>query len=266
MSTLSQPSETPKTDQAKIEYDRLIAYFKLLVWITGALFGLVIAAAGILLFKSTADIQTQLSATRDAATQQIATIKTSAQDTAKSEAQKAIDAAFEKQNVQRVIETAAQRKVDMAVEASVQRNLGARIEAFRNLVNEIGEISNHGAQLRLGFRSGLDYLLKTRDETSDPTVKAYASSTVKLIAADYEKGETMFRSDILDDPNRFFLAAAPTPRQLMAVIKNPGEVYSARMTAWAFLDMKKRVGWDVPMFDIPAAEKWCAQHKPKCGE
>jgi hypothetical protein len=41
--------------------------------------------------------------------------------------------------------------------------------------------------------------------------------------------------------------------------------------AKAFLDMKRRVQssggqWNVPMFDIAAAERWCATHKPKCEE
>lgn len=264
MSTLSQPStsppsqppETPKTDQAKIEYDRLIAYFKLLVWITGALFGLVIAAAGILLFKSTADIQTQLIATRDAATQQIATIKTSAQDTAKSEAQKAIDAAFEKQNVQRMIESAAQKKVEAAVGDAVRKNLGARIDEFRILVNKTGEVANHGAQLRMGFRDGLDALLKEREDP-DPTIRAYARSTLTQVAADYQSSA----------PNRQRLLPLGMPTKfLIGEIESDKGPLAPYRIAEAFDDMKQRVGWDVPMFDIPAAEKWCAQHKPKCDE
>jgi citrate lyase gamma subunit len=135
------------------------------------------------------DATAAINATKESADHEISTIQKAAVDTAKAEAQKAIDAAFEEQNVQRMIENTAQKKVDAAVEAAVQNNLGARIEAFKSLLNDIGEISNHGAQLRLGFRSGLDYLVKAK-QSADPTVRAYASSTLTEIAADCERTAT----------------------------------------------------------------------------
>lgn len=273
MSTPSLPpaqATNPTPSQVEVEYRSLKEHFEMLVKWSSIAISTIIAVAGLLLYNSVSDAKKDASeairATREAASTEISAIAKSASETARTEAQRAIDAAFEKQNVQRMIENTTQRKVDAAVEAAVQKNLGARIEAFRNLIGEIGEISNHGAQLRLGYRSGLDYLLKKREESPDPTVRAYASSTIKLIAADYERGETIFRSEILNDPNKFFLPVAPTPKSLMAFIRNPPELMGAQYTTWAFLDMKKRVGWNVPMFDVPAAEKWCAAHKPKCDE
>ncbi len=67
----------------------------------------------------------------------------------------------------------------------------------------------------------------------------------------------------MDRPDFFFIPNA-TPKQLMVIIRTGQEPFSAQQTTWAFFDMKKRVHWDVPMFDIPAAEKWCAAHKPSC--
>jgi len=258
--------ETP----AKIEYDRLIAYFDKVLKLTLLGIGIIIGAASLFLWKNTDDVKTQaaasIKATQDSANHEVAEIGKAAQATAKEEAQKAIDAAFEKQNVQRLIESTAQRKVDAAVEAAVRRNLGARIEAFRTLINEIGEISNYGAQLRLGFRSGLSYILQKR-ESPDPTVRAYASSTLRTIAADYEKSEAIFRTDY-QKPDFLFYPQL-TAKQLMALIKTPPEDESPVVTnqiVQAFLDMKRRFHWDVQVFDVPAAEKWCAAHKPTCDQ
>lgn len=267
MSTAPQPPpQSPPESAAKIEYDRLTVYFEKLVKYFVLAIGTIIAIAGAFLWKNTSDVQGQaaasIKATQDAATHEISEIGNAAQVTAKAEAQKAIDAAFEKQNVQRMIENTAQKKVDAAVEVAVQKNLGARIEAFRNLIGEIGEISNHGAQLRLGFRSGLDYLVKAK-QSPDPAVRAYASSTLTEIAADYERIATQ-RVAAFQQP--YSLAYASTPKALMEVIRHQPDPLAPEIISSAFLDMKKRVGWDVPMFDISAAERWCAQHKPKCEE
>ena len=269
--TPPQPSPEPS---AKIEYDRLIAYFDRLLKITGSLLALVVVAGSVFLWKSIEDVKTQaadsIKATQSSATHEISSIEKVAQETARSEAQKAIDAAFEKQNVQRMIENTTQRKVDAAVEAAVQKNLGARIQAFRDLIGEIGEISNAGGQLRQNFGQGLQSLLKER-ESPDPTVRAYATSTLTEIAEDYESSLTRFNAPYQSDPNFFFFGAAVgnvaiTPKALMGIIRGSTGQFAPQNIAQAFLDMKKRVHWDVPVFDIPAAEKWCAAHKPKCDE
>ena len=251
-----------------MEYDRLIAYFDRLLKLTALLFGLVISAAAVFLWKNTDDVKTQaaaaIKATEDNATREISDIGKAAQNTAKSEAQKAIDAAFDKQNVQRMIEGTAQKKVDAAVETAVKRDLGAKVDAFRDFVIEIGEINNHGAQLRLDYRPGLDYLLKAR-EKPDPTVRAYAGSTLRLIAADYEN--IVGTNTPLEAA--FFTTTAPaqfSPKDLMRMIRTAQDPHGPMKIAVLFATMKGKVGWDVPMLDLPAAEMWCAAHKPKCDE
>ncbi|HKW61907.1 MAG TPA: hypothetical protein VJN89_05125 [Candidatus Acidoferrum sp.] len=262
----AQPTN-PTPSQAEIEYHSLKEHFEVLVKWSSIAISTIIAVAGLLLYNSVSDAKKDASeairATREAASAEISTIAKSASDTAKTEAQKAIDAAFEKQNVQRLIESAAQRKVDAAVDAAVQKNLGARIEAFRKLIGDIGEVANHGAQLRLDYRSGLDALLKAK-ESPDPTVRAYASSTLTEIAADYERWMTV-PGAYTQNANSFFMPNL-SPKMLMQVIRQVQDPLGPMQVTQAFLDMKKRVGWDVPMFDIPAAEKWCATHKPRCDE
>jgi citrate lyase gamma subunit len=261
----------PTPSQAELEYRSLREHFERLVRWSSIAISTIVVVAGALLYNSVSDARKDASqaiqASRESADREISTIQKAAVDTAKAEAQKAIDAAFEKQNVQRMIENTAQKKVDAAVEAAVQKNLGARIEAFKSLLNDIGEISNHGAQLRLGFRPGLDYLVKAK-QSADSTVRAYASSTLTEIAADYEVAATQRAAAFnpQNKPDFFLLAFASTPKALMNVIRHQPDPLAPEIISSAFLDMKKRVGWDVPMFDISAAERWCAQHKPKCEE
>jgi hypothetical protein len=270
-STSAPPqAQASPADPAKIEYDRLIQYFDKLVKYSLLAITAILALAAGALWKSTEDLKSQaatsINATEASAKREISEIGKTASVTAVAEAQKAIDAAFEKQNVQRMIEGTTEKKVNAAVEAAVQKDLGARIDAFRVLIREIGEVSNHGAQLRLGFRSGLTSLLQER-QNPDPTVRAYASSTLTLIATDYERS-FMINPIIVQKSDFFFLPALSTPKQLMGIIRNQQDPvpYGMQQVTQAFLDMRKRVGWEVQVFDIPAAEKWCAEHKPKCDE
>jgi hypothetical protein len=127
-----------------------------------------------------------ISATQKSATEEITKAGQHASDNATKAAQKAIDEALDKPGVQRLIQHSVEEKVASAVEEQIQRDLSPKIDVFRSLVTEIGEISNRGAQLRLGFRPGLDYLVK-KMESGDPAVRAYAKSTLIVIGADYDQ-------------------------------------------------------------------------------
>src|SRR5262249_21723067 len=118
------------------------------------------------------------------------------------------------------------------------------------------EIANHGAQLRLGFRPGLDALVKEL-QNPDPTVRAYARATLTEVAADYEK--TTSTTGPLLPPNF-------ETKYLLPTIRSDQGPFAPTRVAEAFQRLKAKTSWDVPMFDIPAAEKWCAEHKPKCDE
>jgi histone H3/H4 len=272
------PVPTPPTpvlasSQAELEYRSLTSYFEKLVKYTSAAITVLVAVAGFLFWKSTADVKSDataaISATRESAGQQISKIMADAASIAQSAAQKAIDQALEKPNIQQMIQKTTQEKVGPAVDQQVQRDLGPKIDAFRNLVTEIGEISNHGAQLREGFRPGLEYLVRKLDSL-DPTVRAYARSTLVQIGSDYEGVvNSRFGVGVPGGPTSALAAFIPPPntpktaKELMMTIRT---IQQMHMLAAAFIDMKKLVGWDVQTFDIPAAERWCASHKPKCDQ
>ena len=261
---------TTKPSAAEIEYRSLTSYFEKLVKYTYGAIAVILVVAGISLWKSTGDIKSDAAAaiiaTKESANQQIAKIGTDAATTAQSAAQKAIDQALATPNLRQMIERTTKEKVGGAVDREMETKLAARIDAFRNLIAEIGEISNHAAQLRLGLRSGLDYLIKKRG-SPDPTVRDYATSTLSLIGADYEQWLKGLAAQGLAAPVVVTLGgvglaeAAKTPKGLIGIIHNSD---NANIIAAAFLDLKKMTGMPVQVFDIPAAEHWCTENRPKC--
>jgi hypothetical protein len=257
----------PSQQQPEIEYRSLTGYFDRLVKYTYGAILLVLAAVSVFLWRNTGDIQDQaarsIKETQQLANAQIASIQKEASTIATSEAQKAVAAALEKQNVQSLIERTAREKVDVAVEQRIQTDLAPKIDAFKKLVTEIGEISNHGTQLRLGFRSGLDYLLKQLDSRDEP-VRSYARSTLTLIGLDYEQRIHQF---VGEDGDPIGLAGLTQQtnvnKALMETIRKSTDPMAV---AAAFMAIQKRVDWKVPTFDLPAAEKWCSSHKPQCDQ
>jgi hypothetical protein len=57
-----------------------------------------------------------------------------------------------------------------------------------------------------------------------------------------------------------------SPKDLMRMVRGAQDPHGPMKIAVLFAALKGKVGWDVPMLDLPAAEKWCADHKPKCDE
>jgi hypothetical protein len=268
-SPLDPQPPTANRSVAEVEYRSLTAYFEKLVKYTYGAIAVILAVAGLSLWRSTSDIKTDAAAaiiaTKESANQQIMKIGAEAASTAQSAAQKAIDQVLEKPNIKQLIERTTQEKVGSAVEREIETKLAVRIDAFRTLIAEIGEISNHGAQLRLGFRSGLDYLVK-KTSSPDATVREYAKSTLRLIGADYEqslKGIVVPGgvTAVVMFGGIGMAEAAKTPKGLMGIIHN---AESAQLIAAAFIELKKITGMPVQVFDIPAAERWCAENRPKC--
>jgi hypothetical protein len=130
----------------------------------------VVIAGSIFLWKSVDDVKVQataaINATKDTTTLQINAIGKTAQNTVQSEVKKAVSTP----SIQRTIDTTVNSQVD----AAVQKNPQARIDGLRALVERIGEISTHAAQLYAeDSPEGLYALL---NDTEDPNseVRAYA--------------------------------------------------------------------------------------------
>ncbi len=281
MTTTPQPSAVPPPAPAtaptwpaspqptsEIEYKQLTSFFKYLVTITLTAVSIIAAVAGALLYRSVSDIKTDaqnaIGSTRDAATHEISKIQSTSAQIAQEEAKKRIDEAFQKDNIQRLIDRTARERVNAAVDKAIENDLAARIADLQHEVAEIGEVSNAGARLRLGFAEGLDTLL-AKEKSTNKYVSDYAKSTLVAIGGDYDKrlgagdyggtaaGTKLMAQEITPPPT--------TIREVMAFIRSHR---SANGTAAAFAGFREMTGAKVSTFDVQAAEKWCVDNRPRC--
>ena len=266
-----QPPEPPKVapqSGAESEYRNLTAYFEKLVKYTFAAFGIVVAAGAFFLWKSVSDIQDSankaIAATRESASQQIAKVGPDASEIARSEAQNRVSQVFDQRNIQEMIERVAKEKVGKAVDQEIEKNLAARIQSLRGEIADTGEISNAGARLRLGFRPALDTLVGKTKSSSEP-VRRYARDTLVLVGSDYESiVKRQFAASPTINAQMVSAFMFPQPKTLhdfMEIIRHSDNVNWVAMSFIAFRDL---TGTKTEAFDIPAAERWCAEHPGKC--
>ena len=252
----------------------MISYFKYLVTITLAALGLIVGTASFFFYKNMSDVRNDatraIESSKENADHEIRKIQSSSADIARAEAQKRVEEAFSKGNVQELIERAARERVAKAVDREIDKNLASRIDQLQKQIAETGEISNAGARLRLGYRSGLDTIL---DKMKSPNayISQYAKSTLTLIGSDYEAAVGMGYGSPSCGKQAMSRWISPVPqtlREVMVFIRQgvgPGaQGGGAQVTAAAFCGFREMSGSNIQVFDVPAAEKWCAENRPKC--
>ena len=251
------------------EYRHLISYFKYLVTVTLTALGIIIAAGSALFYKNMSDVsgaaKAAIDSTKDAASREISKIQTDASQIARTEAQKSIDEAFAKGNVQSMIERTTRERVNAAVDREIDKNLAGRISQLQFQIAETGEISNAGARLRLGFRPALDTLVE-KSKSPNAYVSQYAKSTLILIGSDYETAEATGFGGASPGTKALeaYVGQLPhkTLKDVMVLIRRSD--FSPHIVAAAFSAFRELSGAKISTFDIPAAEKWCADNRPKC--
>jgi hypothetical protein len=249
---------------AEIEYKSLNSYFERILKLTFLAIGVVVAVAGAMLWKSSSEAKSSIEATRIEAAHEIENVGKQSSEIARIEAGKRIDEAFEKGNVQQMIEHIARERVDAAVEREINQTLDVRIKNLKAEIAEMGDVASASARLRLGFREGLDALTK-QSTSSDESVRNYARRSLLMIGSDYETNlkkqfpeiSTLKLEALLFSPGK-----APTGlKSILLAIQHSDNVNA--VTA-SFMVMRETTGANIPVFDIPAAEKWCADNEPKC--
>jgi hypothetical protein len=122
-----QPTSRPPSEA---EYTHLISFFKYLVTVTLAALTIIISAGAVFFYRSMSDVKNDARAsienTTKAADAEILKIQTGASEIARTEAQKSIDDAFTKGNVQAMIERTARERVNTAVDQEIKKNLASR--------------------------------------------------------------------------------------------------------------------------------------------
>jgi hypothetical protein len=260
-----EASGEPRTlSLAEIEYKSLNSYFERILKLTLLMITVVLAVAGTFLWRSSSDAKSSIEVTRIEAAREIENVGKQSSEIARTEARQRIDEAFEKENVQQMIERVARERVDTAVDRQIDKNLSARIKGLQDEIAAIGDVAGAASRLRLGFREGWDTLVR-QSNNSDESVRRYARASLLMIGADYE---TVLNKQFGGMTATQLVASLASPKEPP---KNPREVleiirHSDRMEAVAasFLLLREMTGTKIQVFDIPTAEKWCADNKPKC--
>jgi hypothetical protein len=252
---------------SEIEYRSLTSYFERLVKYTYGAVLFVLTLAGVFLWRNISDVKrdadTAIVATKDTAAQEISKIGKDAS----AEAQKSVNDALSAPNIQQMIERTTREKVDKAVDLAIEKNLGARINDFEKEIAAIGEVSNQGARLQLAYRPALDALVKEMQNDPSKTVRDYAKSTLMQVGSDFEARVKLAAPGQPGLPLSQIERAAfgPSPpktlREVLVLIPQSTKV--TEVTA-SFLIFREMTGTQVQVFDISAAERWCAEHRPRC--
>jgi hypothetical protein len=206
-----------------------------------------IGVAGIFGYRSVSDLKDTLETqARQATNAEIARMQV--------EIRQRLEEQFKTPELQKMVRSEADAAMQSAV-TKAEKSVDPRLDELQRRISETGEISNAGARLRLGVRSGLDSLLE-KAKSPNPYVSQYAKSTLTLIGADY---------DSFGQPNlyRVMLPSPQTPRNLLATMKSSTMV---QVIAAAFGLFREITGSKVLTFDILAAEKWCADNPKKCDQ
>ncbi len=255
------PPQPAERSLSEIEYRNLTSYFKYLLAITYVAVLLVAAAALYLVGRSVSDAKSDAAA---AVSKEIKQVGDQAAQTAHDQAQKSVEGAFEKGNIQQTIEEVAKVKVGAAVDREIDKNLGSRIQVLESEIGEMGEVSNEGARLRLEFRPALEALL-AKEHSPNRAVGDYAKSTLLLVGSDYELRIKQALGPNVAIPMAFQMRGInPPPKTLkdvMEIIRRSSDVYGV---ALGFVELNEMSAAQISVFDIPAAEKWCDEHKPRC--
>jgi hypothetical protein len=270
---LSTPATTPRNEKseenrkpslAEIEYKSLNAYFERILKHTLWAIGIVVAVAGALLWKSSSDAKSSIDATRIEASREIENVGKQSSEIARTEARQRIDEAFEKGNIQQMIDRVARERVDVAVDREIEKNLGAKIRTFQAEMADMGDVSAASSRLRLGFREGLDSLVK-QSNSSDETVRRYARASLLIIGSDYETVlKRHFPNLDATQVAAIYFGPQPPPKTLKDFFQAVRHSDNMDTVVAAFVLMREKTGTKFQMFDIPAVEKWCADNKPKC--
>ena len=126
---------TEHTSSAQLEYDRLIAYFKLLITVTGSVLGVIVIVAGALLY-------TNLKDAREDARQEATRVAT-------TEAKARVAEAFDEKNINAMILQAAQDKVGTVTDKLIQQQLATRLGSLQQKISVMGQISESDMRMRI---------------------------------------------------------------------------------------------------------------------
>jgi hypothetical protein len=246
---------TPVTG-SQAEYDHLLSYFKYLVTISVAFLTILIGAGTYMFHSNMKDV-------RDGA-------KGEATRVATSEAKIAVAQAFDEKNINAMILSTAQRKIETMTDKVIEQQLTTKLRPIQQRILLIGQVSESETRMRMGFRTGYNDL-KALTKVSDGDVGRFAKTTLETTSESFDsrfqegmklkgtKGLPML-SALMSNVGR---PQQSWPSNLSMVVKLIREDSDLNLVAAAFLVFRELTGSNVKMFNFDAVNTWCAQNEPK---
>lgn len=235
-----------RTKEAKADYESLIAYFKLLVWISA---GAIVVIAGVGMFFTYSNVSDL-----------------------RSQARESIDEVFKTESVQAMVESAARRQVGTVIDQQVSESVDQAMEVLKADITTIGQLADLALRARIGYRSAIDGLIAMAENAPNDEARSRAEELLERIGTDYEQ-VMIIRIGSQDSPG------IARPGEFYNPEKWEGDesaiahwVNNMRTTAdvygltSAFLALRDLTDYQFTMFDVGAVEKWCVEHQPVCDQ
>ena len=238
-----QPPPAPRS-LAEIEYERLTDYGKYLIKITYGSIAVVIAV-GVFVFIGT-----------------MKDFKEDVKQTAKTEAQKAMNDALDKPQLQETINTAVKSKVGPLVDDEIGRTLGTRISDLDVELTDMVDIASRASSLKHNIfdPNSLRFVVNKLDSPR-PRVRDLARHVLRETAEEVGTAIKAENGGVDIGKSGYFFTPGGAEYS-MFVINAPNS--GLKNMVMAFHDMKKLTNWNVEVFDVKAANQWCQRNKPKC--
>src|SRR5205085_3426436 len=120
--------------------------------------------------------------TKVATEQQTSQIRNQAATIALDEAQRRVSAAFSGNNVQAMVERAAQAQVAPVIERQLRGEVDRAMDSIQGDMAWLGRILDAGAYMRSGGRDGLVKLIEIQRTAPNENIRLRAQSTFEAIA------------------------------------------------------------------------------------
>lgn len=268
------PAEQLVRSDAEAHYVNLLAYFKHLVWLTGAALTIVVIVGGYFFHSN---LQDSLRDVRENA-------KSEAIRVATEESREAVGKAFEEEHVRKLVEEVAKgkiaavtdqmigEKVGPIADKTIEQRLTSKLQPIEENIVLIGKISEDEARIHMGSRSALVEVTGIAHNTRDVHVREFAESTLTATAKAYEE---FWQNDIkriapstalsqLDIGIKMSAPGAGQTKGLPDVVAAINQNQDLNIVAVAFLAFTELTGEHLKMFDFEAVQSWCAKHQGKC--
>jgi hypothetical protein len=195
------------------KYEKLISYFKYLVTVTGSAITIIVAVALYFTYNNLSELrnevressieyketikefndyaQNAIDQTQNQTNKQISLISTEAKQLALTAAKEKIEQTFESENINKLIEDAAERKLENEIDLIVNKKLSDANKIIDEQLNIIPNLILYTDNVRQGDRKAFEFLDSLYRNTNNEKIKELTKNIIAGKTKDYDEAITM---------------------------------------------------------------------------